>query len=142
MKNKKKEKEQRELEKQKLREERKKYNERFANLSKINRNRIYPKEKQKVNSQMGFYQRLTYNSNKLYQRKRRLSHIRIQPRNRIPRLEPKNPLGKTTVKIIKPKRYDGNEEGETEPIDFEEKLMKFPKFGAKYGKNYVLKNKN
>ena len=45
------------------------------------------------------------------------------------------------MKIIKPKRYD-DDESESEPIDFEEKLMKFPRFRAKYGKNYVLKNKN
>ena len=88
----------------------------------------------------GYYQRLTY-SNKLYNRKRRHSHKRIQPKNRIPRLDAKKNLGKTTLKIIKPKRYD-EDEIDPEPIDFVEKLMKFPRFRAKYGKNYILKVKN
>ena len=47
----------------------------------------------------------------------------------------------THLKIIKPKRYD-DDESETEPGDFEHKLMKFPKFKAKYGKDYLLKERN
>ena len=147
-KEKKREKEEKERQKQKLREERKLYNERFQNLARvrINQRNNSPFYQHSSNNrpyqpQGGYYQRLTYNSNKLYQRKRRHSHKRIQPKNRIPRLDPKKNLGKTALKIIKPKRYD-DDESESEPIDFEEKLMKFPRFRAKYGKNYVLKNKN
>ena len=148
-KEKKREKEEREREKQRLREERKRYNERFQNASikliRGNNRRTDGNQRYdnfgKIWPQGGYYQRQSYNSNKLYHRKRRLSHKRIQPRNRIPRLEPKKNLGKTSVKIIKPKRYD-DDETETEPADFEEKLMKFPKFRAKYGKNYILKNSN
>ena len=84
---------------------------------------------------------MAYNSNKLYRRKRRHSHKRIQPKNRIPKLDPKKNLGKTTLKIIKPKRYE-EDESESEDGDFEEKLMKYPRFKAKYGKNYVIKSKN
>ena len=149
---KKREKEEREKEKLKLREERKRYNERFQNASRLirgNNGRNYlksithPKFKDSEKSRQGgaYYQRLAYNSNRLYHRKRRHSHKRIQPKNRIPRLEPKKNLGKTTLKIIKPKRYD-EDESESEAGDFEEKLMKFPAFKAKYGKNYVLKSKN
>ena len=144
-KQKQKEKEEREKEKQKLIEERKKYNERFQNTSaKLNRriNGIITSPLTPKKTQQGtFYQRLAYKSNRLYHR-RRNSHKRIQPKNRIPRLEPKKNLGKTTMKIIKPKRYDDDEEeSEIEAKDFSEKLMKFPRFRAKYGKNYVIKNK-
>ena len=150
-KEKKREKEEREREKQRLREERRKYNERFQNASaKIKRNFgrynqnqnpiDYNQNYGKGTQTGGYFQRMSY-SNKLYRRKRRHSHKKIQPRNRIPWVEPKKNLGKTSLKIIKPKRYD-DDESETEPIDFEEKLMKFPKFKAKYGKNYILKNKN
>ena len=90
--------------------------------------------------QGGYYQRQTY-SNKLYIRKRRHSHKRIQPKNRIPKIDAKKHFGKTTLKIIKPKRYD-EDESESESNDFEEKLMKFPRFKAKYGKIYNLKKNN
>jgi len=103
------------------------------------RNNIY-QISGKTRQQGTYYQRLSY-SKGLFRRKRRYSHKRIQPKNRIPRLEPKKNLGKTSLKIIKPKRYD-DDESETEPVDFEEKLMKFPRFKAKYGKNYVLKKNN
>ena len=149
-KEKKREKEEREREKQRLREERKRYNERFQNASikllrgnngRIDPNQRYTKNTGRILPQGGYYQRQSYHSSRLYHRKRRMSHKRIQPKNRIPRLEPKKNLGKTSVKIIKPKRYD-DDETESEPADFEEKLMKFPKFRAKYGKNYILKNQN
>ena len=146
-----KEKEEREKEKQRLREERKRYNERFQNASKLlrlnngyQRSTTQPKyggDSGRSRQQGAYYQRLAYNSSRLYHRKRRHSHKRIQPKNRIPRIEPAKKLGKTTLKIIKPKRYD-EDETESEPGDFEDKLMKFPRFRAKYGKNYVLKNKN
>ena len=100
------------------------------------RNNIY-QISGKTRQQGTYYQRLSY-SKGLFRRKRRYSHKRIQPKNRIPRLEPKKNLGKTSLKIIKPKRYD-EDETDTEPVDFNDKLMKFPKFRAKYGKNY--KNK-
>ena len=93
------EKEEREKGKIKLREERKRYNERFHNASKLIRGinaRIFhksntqPKFKELKIIQYGsFYQRLAYNSKRLYQRRRRHSHKRIQPKNHIPRLEPK-----------------------------------------------------
>jgi len=41
---------------------------------------------------------------------------------------------------MKPRRYD-DEESQIELGDFENRLMKFPKFKAKYGKNYLLKEK-
>ena len=142
---KKKEKEEFEREKQRLREERRRYNEIFANRGGYNRmnqknNPNNWQQNKNYRPQGGFLQRFLYNSNKLYHRKRRHSHKRIQPKNRIPRLDPKRHLGKTTLKIIKPKRYD-EDESETEPVDFDEKLMKFPKFRAKYGKTYILKPK-
>ena len=74
-------------------------------------------------------------------RKRRYSHRRIQPKNRIPSIEPKKKLGKTSMKIIKPKKYD-EDETDTELTDFDDKLLKFPRFKAKYGKNFVLKKIN
>ena len=131
------EKEEKEREKQRLKEERRRYNERFKN-EPINKGKNRIKSSYTTNSGK-FYQRFAYNSNRLYHR-RRHSHKRIQPKNRIPALEPKRNLGKTTLKIMKPKRYD-DDESETEPGDFEHKLMKFPKFKAKYGKNYLLKEK-
>ena len=144
-----KEKEEREKEKQRLREERKRYNERFQNASKLlrlnngyQRSTTQPKyggDSGRSRQQGAYYQRLAYNSSRLYQRKRRHSHKRIQPKNRIPRIEPAKKLGKTTLKIIKPKRYDEDESETEQQGDFEEKLMKFPRFRAKYGKNYVLK---
>jgi len=147
-KEKKREKEKREKEKQKLRDERKRYNERFNSGYKLTaRNLRNSNSKNKINpfnnlhqtrSQGNYYQRQAYNSNKLYVRKRRYSHRRIQPKNRIPRVDPKKNLGKTSMKIIKPKRYD-EEETDSEVTDFEYKLMRFPKFKAKYGKNFVLK---
>jgi hypothetical protein len=144
------EKEEREREKQRLREERKRYNERFQNASKLlrlNNGRNITKavtqpkyrDSGKSRQQGLYYQRLAYDSNRLYHRKRRHSHKRIQPKNRIPRIEPAKKLGKTTLKIIKPKRYDEDESETEQQGDFEEKLMKFPRFRAKYGKNYVLK---
>ena len=155
-KEKKREKEEREKEKQRLRDERKRYNETFQNSnssikimnrnigqfnSKSNTQNLFKiSAKSRPTQGGGYYQRLTY-SNKLYNRKRRHSHKRIQPKNRIPRLDAKKNLGKTTLKIIKPKRYD-EDEIDPEPIDFFEKLMKFPRFRAKYGKNYILKVKN
>jgi hypothetical protein len=45
------------------------------------------------------------------------------------------------MKIIKPKRYD-EDETDSEVIDFDDQLLKFPRFKAKYGKNYVLKKPN
>ena len=152
-KEKKREKEEREKEKQKLREERKRYNEIFQNSStkimktqigktnvKSNIHNIFRTSAKSKPQNSGYYQRITY-SNKIYKIKRRHSHKRIQPKRRIPRLDAKKLLGKTTLKIIKPKRYD-EEESDTEPTDFMEKLMKFPRFRAKYGKNYILKNNN
>ena len=44
------------------------------------------------------------------------------------------------MKIIKPKKYD-EDETDTEVDDFDDKLMKFPRFKAKYGKNFILKKK-
>ena len=142
-------KEEREKEKQRLREERKRYNERFQNTSNfmkrnnrryfINSQNEYP-ESEKKRTHGGYFLRLTY-SNRLNRRKRRrYSHKRIQPKNRITKIEPKKNLGKTSIKIIKPKKYTEDDESETEPVDFEEKLMKFPRFRAKYGKNYSLRN--
>ena len=112
-KEKKREKEEREREKQRLREERRKYNERFQNASaKIKRNFgrynqnqnpiDYNQNYGKGTQTGGYFQRMSY-SNKLYRRKRRHSHKKIQPRNRIPWVEPKKNLGKTSLKIIKPK---------------------------------------
>ena len=89
-------------------------------------------------SQGNYYQRQAYNSKKLFIRKRRYSHRRIQPKNRIPIIDPKKKLGKTSMKIIKPKKYD-EDETDTEVDDFDDKLMKFPRFKAKYGKNFILK---
>ena len=43
------------------------------------------------------------------------------------------------LKIIKPKRYE-EDESESEIDDFENKLMKFPKFKSKYGSKNKLKN--
>ena len=146
------EKEEREKEKQRLREERKRYNETFQNSSiKLRRNIIKINAKANTHNIFkisensrptggNYYQRNAYNSSRLYQRKRRHSHKRIQPKNHIPRLEAKKNLGKTTLKIMKPKRYE-EDETDTEPADLDDKLMKFPKFRAKYGKNY-FKNKN
>ena len=45
------------------------------------------------------------------------------------------------MKIIKPKKYD-EDETDTEVDDFDDKLMKFPRFKAKYGKNFILKKNN
>ena len=45
------------------------------------------------------------------------------------------------MKIIKPKKYD-EDETDTELTDFDDKLLKFPRFKAKYGKNFVLKKIN
>ena len=146
-KEKKREKEEREKQKLKLREERRLYNERFQNINRgrINQNRnpfsINSSKNRPIQPQGGYFQRQSYTSNKLFKRKRRFSHKRIQPKNRIPRLEPKKNLGRTALKIIKPRRYD-EDESDSEAVDFEEKLMKFPRFRAKYGKNYTLKNKN
>jgi hypothetical protein len=140
-----------EKEKQKMREEKIRYNEKFQSASKLRDNNrkinlksiIQPKfkDKEKNVQQGGYYQRLAYNSSKLFRRKRKNSHKRIQPRNRIPRIDPKKVLGKTTLKIIKPKRYD-EDESESEHGDLEEKLMKIPRFRAKFGKNNFSKNKN
>ena len=150
---KKREKEKREKEKQKLRDERRRYNERFqnSNYKLIAKNLRNSSSKNKINSPFGlpqthsqgnYYQRQAYNSKKfLHVRKRRFSHRRIQPKNRIPRVEPKKKLGKTSMKIIKPKRYD-EDETDSEVIDFDDQLLKFPRFKAKYGKNYVLKKPN
>ena len=146
-KEKKREKEKREKEKQKLRDERIRYNERFKNANykliaknlrnNNSKNSINPFNLKQIRSQGNYYQRQAYNSKRLFPR-RRFSHKRIQPKNRIPRLEPKKKLGKTSMKIIKPKRYD-EDETDSEVNDFEDRLLKFPRFKAKYGKNFVLK---
>ena len=135
------EKEEKEREKIRLREERKKYNERFQITSaRMKRGDQSPFHDEKKKPQGTYYQRMAYKSNRLY--KRRHSHKRIQPKNRIKRLEAKKQLGKTTLKIIKPKRYDNDEDEYIEdPADFTGKLMKFPIFKAKYGRNYALKKK-
>ena len=154
-KEKKREKEEKEKEKQKIREEKFKYNERFLNSSKLSRenNRkinlksiIQPKfrdfrDSEKSKQQMINYQKKELNPIRLFRRKRKNSHKRIQPRNRIPRIDPKKTLGKTTLKIIKPKRYD-EDESESEHGDFEEKLMKIPRFKAKYRNNNFFNKKN
>ena len=150
-KEKKKQKEKREKEKQRLRDERKRYNERFNSgyklMSKNNpnyssKNQIKsPFNLHQTRSQGNYYQRQAYNSKKLFIRKRRYSHRRIQPKNRIPIIDPKKKLGKTSMKIIKPKKYD-EDETDTEVDDFDDKLMKFPRFKAKYGKNFILKKNN
>ena len=155
-KEKRKEKEKKEKQKQKLRDERKRYNERFQNgnykLIAKNLRNSNPKNKDRnpfglpqTRSQGNYFQRQAYNSKKfLHVRKRRFSHRRIQPKNRIPAIEPKKKLGKTSMKIIKPKKYD-EDETDSEVTDFDDKLLKFPRFKAKYGKNFVLKkpiNKN
>ena len=142
----KKEKEEREKEKQKLKEEKMAYNKRFqivsAKLTRGNLGILSNKYNDTGKlSQNSYFVRQSYYSKKLYSKKRRHSHKKIQPKNRIPKVEPKKNLGKTALKV-KPKRNDDEDESEAEPIDFEEKLMKFPRFRAKYGKNYVLKNKN
>jgi hypothetical protein len=134
-----------------MREEKIRYNEKFQSASKLRDNNrkinlksiIQPKfkDKEKNVQQGGYYQRLAYNSSKLFRRKRKNSHKRIQPRNRIPRIDPKKVLGKTTLKIIKPKRYD-EDESESEHGDLEEKLMKIPRFRSKFGKNNFSKQKN
>ena len=149
-KDKKREKEEKEQEKQRLKEERKRYNETFQNSSvKLRKNigRIFIKPNNKnINKiiekevkQGTFNKRKAYNSSKLYKIKRKNSHKRIYPRNRIPRIEPKQNFGKTTLKILKPKRYE-EDESESEIDDFEYKLMKFPKFKAKYGSKYKFPN--
>ena len=140
---KKKLKEKREKEKQKLRDERKRYNERFKLIAKKNNNskNRSPFNKPQFYSQGNLYQRQAYNSKKLFIRQRRYSHKRIQPKNRIPIVESKKKLGKTSMKIIKPKKYD-EDETDMEVSDFDDKLMKFPRFKAKYGKNYILKKNN
>ena len=151
-KEKKREKEKREKEKQKLRDERKRYNERFqnGNYKLLSKNLGKSNSKSRVNppfnlhqtrSQGNYYQRQAYNSKRLFVRKRRFSHRRIQPKNRIPSIEPKKKLGKTSMKIIKPKKYD-EDETDTELTDFDDQLMKFPRFKAKYGKNFILKKPN
>ena len=124
----------RDQEKQRLKEERQKYNERFNNTNIRRKNRV------NLDKPLGMhYLRNAYESKRFF--KRRNSHKRIQPKKRIPKLEPKKNLGKTTAKIIWPKKYD-NEDEQEEFVDFEPKLMKFPKFKDKFGKNYLQKNKN
>ena len=150
----KKEKEKKEKQKQKLRDERKRYNERFQNNNNyklIAKNLKNSNSKNKARnpfnlpqtrSQGNYYQRQAYNSKKfLFVKKRRFSHKRIQPKNRIPYIEAKKKLTKTSMKIIKPKRYD-EDETDTEVADFDDKLLKFPRFKAKYGKNFILKKTN
>ena len=50
-------------------------------------------------------------------------------------------IGKSSIKIIKRKRYD-EDKSNSEVTDFYNKLMRFPKFKVKYGKNFVLKKPN
>ena len=69
------------------------------------------------------------------------SQKKILPRRRLQQIEFMKNYAKTTVKILKPNKSD-EDESEDEFGDFEKKLLVFPKFREKYGKNFLVKNNN